>query len=95
MKKGERATVKKSYLLIVQKNPQQRAVGSQVNGMDGMVVRDVVVNLSNVDGGTRCHHQKNQDHDGDARHFEVRKIFTMFWDTKKHNGIFVLREEDS
>ena len=40
--------------------------------MAGMVVGDVVVDLGeNVDGGTRCHHQENQDHDGNVRHFEV------------------------
>ena len=52
--------------------------------MAGMVVGDVVVNLGeNVDGGTRCHHQENQNHDGNARHFEVRKDFHVVFGYKE------------
>ena len=56
--------------------------------MAGMVVGDVVVNLGeNVDGGTRCHHQENQDHDGNARHFEVKKDFHVgFWTQRNTMG---------
>ena len=57
MKKWGNATGKKSYLLVVKKNPQDRTIGDLVNGMAVMVVGEVVVDLGeNIDGGTRCHH---------------------------------------